>query len=161
MRSTQFLFIFAFRGEVQRRLLILRCLTLWYLSNNMLVLFFLLCFSFLPFFFDTRSEPLNRSQTRRPDPFRLSAVTTRGLCLYSGRDCTCSCFFIKFDMQSQRNKKKNVKYGWSFLAEERNRFRTKKWRLKVLELRRGNKNELSKLSLSKIFLKEFAHHFIC
>ena len=42
---------------------------------------------FLLFFlFDTCTEPLNRSQTWRPDPFRLSAVTTRGLCLYSSRD---------------------------------------------------------------------------
>ena len=38
--------------------------------------------------FDTCTELLivNRSQTWRPDPFRLSAVTTRGLCLYSSRD---------------------------------------------------------------------------
>ena len=47
--------------------------------------FYVFHFRFL-FYFDTSNKPLNKSQTRRPDPFRLSAVTTRGLCLYSGGD---------------------------------------------------------------------------
>ena len=38
---------------------------------------------FLLFFlFDTCTEPLNRSQTWRPDPFRLSAVTIRTVCVF-------------------------------------------------------------------------------
>ena len=56
---------------------------------------------FLLFFlFDTCTEPLNRSQTWRPDPFRLSAV---GVCIRAG------IYFSRFsgtlDIQSLRNAK--------------------------------------------------------
>ena len=50
-------------------------------------MFWVFAFSF---YFDTSNKPLNRSQTRRPDPFQVSAVTTRGLCQYSSGDCICS-----------------------------------------------------------------------
>ena len=56
-------------------------LTLWYLGiSSHRFCFYVFNFWFL-LFFDASNKPLNRSQTRRPDPFRLSAVTTRGLCL--------------------------------------------------------------------------------
>ena len=70
---------------------------------------------FLLFFlFDTCTELLNRSQTWRPDPFRLSAVTTRGLCLYSSRDLL-SLFSGTLDIQSQRNAKQ-LEPGWRVSA---------------------------------------------
>ena len=82
--SSQCLFIFASRGEVQCRLPMLQSYPLvpqqWYAH----IIF--VCYGFYFLLFDTCTEPLNRSQTWRPDPFRLSAVTTRGLCLYSSRD---------------------------------------------------------------------------
>ena len=60
---------------------------------------------FLLFFlFDTCTEPLNRSQTWRPDPFRLSAVTTRGLCLYSSRDLLFSFLWHTWHSKSKECK---------------------------------------------------------
>ena len=104
VRSTRCLSIFASRGEVQCRLPILRSYPLVPRRElvSLLLLFFFIYLSF--FFFDMSNKPLNRSQTRRPDPFRLSAVTTRGLCLYSSGDCI-SPFSGIFDIQSQRNTK--------------------------------------------------------
>ena len=111
VRSTRCLSIFASRGEVQCRLPILRSYPLVprrELVSLLLLFFFYLSFFFFYlsffFFFDMSNKPLNRSQTRRPDPFRLSAVTTRGLCLYSSGDCI-SPFSGIFDIQSQRNTK--------------------------------------------------------
>ena len=104
VRSTRCLSIFASRGEVQCRLPILRSYPLVPRRElvSLLLLFFF--FIYLSFVFDMSNKPLNRSQTRRPDPFRLSAVTTRGLCLYSSGDCI-SPFSGIFDIQSQRNTK--------------------------------------------------------
>ena len=67
-------------------------------------LFYFLLYGFSFFLFDMCTELLNRSQIWRPDPFRLSAVTTRGLCLYSSRDLL-SLFSGTLDIQSQRNAK--------------------------------------------------------
>ena len=80
-------------------------LTLWYLGNDMLVSFLFLCFMVPAFFlFDTCTELLNRSQTWRPDPFRLSAVTTRGLCLYSSRDLLFSFLWHTWHSKSKECK---------------------------------------------------------
>ena len=74
---------------------------------------------FLLFFlFDTCTEPLNRSQTWRPDPFRLSAVTTRGLCVYLSWDLL-SLFSGTLDIQSQRNAKQ-LEPGWRVSASSLN-----------------------------------------
>ena len=103
VRSTRCLSIFASRGEVQCRLPILRSYPL-VPRRELVPLLLLFFFIYLSFVFDMSNKPLNRSQTRRPDPFRLSAVTTRGLCLYSSGDCISPISGI-FDIQSQRNTK--------------------------------------------------------
>ena len=105
VRSSQCLFIFASRGEVQCRLPILRSYPLvprqWYAR---IVFIFMLYGSSFFFLFDTCTEPLNRSQTWRPDPFRLSAVTTRGLCLYSSRDLLFSFLWHTWHSKSKECK---------------------------------------------------------
>ena len=82
MCSSQCLFIFATRGEVQCRLPMLLSYPLvpqwWYACIIVIVTLYDFCF----FKFDTSTEPLNRSQTWRPDPFQLLAVTTRGLSVF-------------------------------------------------------------------------------
>ena len=87
-------------------------LTLWYLgvSSYRFFLCFWVLFSFV---FDMSNKPLNRSQTRRPDPFRLSAVTTRGLCLYSSGGCIF--FFLRSPWHSKSKEYKAVKPGEEYL----------------------------------------------
>ena len=102
VRFTQCLFIFTSRGEVQCRLPILRSHPL--VPRHKLVSVLFICFLFFTFFFDMSNKPLNRSQTRRPDPFQVSAVTTRGLCQYSSGDCICY-----FSPAHGHSKSKNTK----------------------------------------------------
>ena len=110
VRSTQCLFVFASRGEVQCRLPILRSHPL--VPRRKLVSLLFLCFSFFAsFLFDTSNKPLNRSQTRRPDPFQVSAVTTRGLWLYSSGDRTLFFFYGTVHIQSQRNTRISCQVG--------------------------------------------------
>ena len=115
MRSSQCLFIFTSRGEVQCRLPILWSYPLvprqWYARIVFIFMLYGSCFFFL---FDTCTELLNRSQTWRPDPFRLSAVTTRGLCVYLSWDLL-SLFSGTLDIQSQRNAKQ-LEPGWRVSA---------------------------------------------
>ena len=83
MRSSQCLFLFASRGEVQCRLPILLSYPLvprqWYVCIIVIVMLYDFCFFFK---FDMTTELLNRSQTWRPDPFQLLAVTTRRLSVF-------------------------------------------------------------------------------
>ena len=112
--SSQCLFIFASRGEVQCRLPMLWSYPLvpqqWYAH----IVFIFMCYGFYFLLFDTCTELLNRSQTWRPDPFRLSAVTTRGLCVYLSWDLL-SLFSGTLDIQSQRNAKQ-LEPGWRVSA---------------------------------------------
>ena len=109
VRFTQCLFIFTSRGEVQCRLPILRSHPL--VPRHKLVSVLFICFWFFTFFFfDTSNKPLNRSQTRRPDPFQVSAVTTRGLWLYSSGDRTL--FYLRHSSHSKSKEYKNLLPGW-------------------------------------------------
>ena len=112
--SSQCLFIFASRGDVQCRLPMLWSYPLvpqqWYAH----IVFIFMCYGFYFLLFDTCTEPLNRSQTWRPDPFRLSAVTIRGLCVYLSWDLL-SFFSGTLDIQSQRNAKQ-LEPGWRVSA---------------------------------------------
>ena len=136
VHSTQCLFIFASRGEVQCRLPILRSHPL-VPRRKLVSIFFSFLFLFILFpFVDTSNEPLNRSQTRRPDPFQVSAVTARGLCLYSSGDCVYS--FSPVHWQSKWKEYKQVKPVWRVSSTKLKKndgiFRTQKWRLKLPEL---------------------------
>ena len=90
-------------------------LTLWYLGiSSHRFCFYVFNFCFL-LFFDASNKPLNRSQTRRPDPFRLSAVTTRGLCLYSSGDCSFLAVHKKMKKKSGVNNHKDSNLRpWNF-----------------------------------------------
>ena len=113
MLFTQCLFIFASRGEVQCRLPILRSHPL--VPRHKLASFLFFFLIFLSFIFDASNKPLNRSQTRRPDPFRLSAVTTRGLCLYSSGDCSFLAVHKKMKKKSRVNNHKDSNLRpWNF-----------------------------------------------
>ena len=68
------------------------------------IVFIFMRYGFYFLLFDTCTEPLNRSQTWRPDPFRLSAVTTRGLCLYSSRDLLFSFLWHTWHSKSKECK---------------------------------------------------------
>ena len=77
---TRYLFIFASRGKVQCRLPILRSYPL--VPQRKLVSFFFQLFFISGFlFYDTSNKPLSRSQTRRPDPFQVSAVEAWTSCI--------------------------------------------------------------------------------
>ena len=119
-------------------------LTLWYLGiSSHRFCFYVFNFCFL-LFFDASIKPLNRSQTRRSDPFRLSAVTTRGLCLYSSGGCIF--FFLRSPWHSKSKEYKAVKPGeeylllyWRVIIKKTlyiyiRTSRAKLWRLKLSEL---------------------------
>ena len=130
-------------------------LTLWYLGiSSHRFCFYVFNFCFL-LFFDASIKPLNRSQTRRPDPFRSSAVTTRGLCLYSSGGCIF--FFLRSPWHSKSKEYKAVKLGEEYLLLYW-RVIIKKLFIFILELAEQNNGDWSFQSLTWEGLHELIVH---